>query len=322
MAPNDLVIKVILIISSFFVTFLVMAISTWYLQINLPMIQNTNLGKQLLSSDYIQIPTYNYLKNGTKIEKITKLYKNETLFYADYWRSHWCPYYNDRDFFLSPRINEFLHLARSRGFKVFHLNWKGHEQNLDKNLRSKFKKIVEKTMPDIIKDTWPDNNKNNHKYIPGFQDKCMYPGFERFGKTRCQKPNPSLSVGENDLIAFNFKSIATIAHYYHAKTVILTGIHTNLCIRSAAMYLALLNISVGYIDDLLDAGFYYPTQKDHLQSHSEMNRVTLKFAETHHGWGAISQDVMRELFKLVPTTSEPHWVMYPEAANQFRRFYQ
>lgn len=274
------------------------------------------------SSDYLALRVYNYQANGSKTFKDVKLYKNETLFYVDYWRSHWCSYYNDRDFFLSHRINEFLHLARSRGFRIFHLHWKGHEKKLDSKIRSKYKEIGQKYELPIIRDTWPDNNAGNRKYIPGFQDKCIYPGYERFGKTRCQKQNPSLSVGEDDAIAYNFKSIATVARYYNTKTVILTGIHTNLCIRSAAMYLELINISVGYIDDLLDAGFYYPTQKDHVNSHSKMNSVVLKFSESKYGWGAKSQDLMRELWKLEPTTKEPNWVLYPEAATRFRRFYK
>jgi hypothetical protein len=33
--------------------------------------------------------------------------------------------------FLTPRINETLHVARSRGFRAFHLYWKEHEDQLD-----------------------------------------------------------------------------------------------------------------------------------------------------------------------------------------------
>ncbi|KAK8870746.1 hypothetical protein M9Y10_008633 [Tritrichomonas musculus] len=278
--------------------------------------------QNFIDSDYLPLRVYNFLENGNKTFKNIKLYKNESLFYVDYWRSHWCSYYNDRDFLLSPRINEFLHLARSRGFRIFHLHWKGHEKKLDEKIRSKYKEIGKKYELPIIRDTWPDNTAGNNKYIPGFQDKCMYPGYERFGKTRCQKQNPAISVGEDDAIAYNFKSIATVARYLNAKTVILTGVHTNLCIRSAVMYLALVNISVGYIDDLLDAGFYYPTQKNHVKSHSEMNSVVLKFSEKKYGWGINSQDVMRELWKLQPTNYEPNWVLYPESARSFRRFYK
>ena len=265
---------------------------------------------------------HNYFPNGTKIFKNIVLNKSETLFYVDYWRSHWCPYYNDRDIFLSHRINELLHLARSRGYKILHLHWKGHEKKIDEPLRSKFRNIENQNMPEIIEKTWVDNSKGNSKYIPGFQDKCIYPNFSNFHKIRCQKPNPAISFGENDIIAYNFKSVASIANYLKIKTVILTGVHTNLCIRSVAMYLALVNISVGYIDDLLDAGFYYPTQKIHLKSHSEMNRVSLKFSETFHGWGIHNFDIMKTLLKQKSIITEPKWIMYPEQSEFFRRFYK
>jgi hypothetical protein len=247
---------------------------------------------------------------------------NDTLFYVDAWRAHWCPYYNDRAFYLTPRINEVLHLARSRGFQTFHLHWKPHEADLDATLRATAKQNADTGETQIIRDTWTDNGVNNSRYIPGFEDRCMYPKYERFGPTRDQKPHPTISVAESDYVAFNFKSIANIANFLKARTVILMGMHTNLCIRSAAMYLALVNISVGYVDDLLDAGFYYPGQKKHgVTSHAKMNRVTYDYAITIHGWGIAGFDLMRALRKMPAVAKEPKWVMYEGEAAPFRRYY-
>jgi hypothetical protein len=83
----------------------------------------------------------------------------------------------------------------------------------------------------IIPDTWTDNTKNNSRYIPGFEDRCVLPGYEPFEPTGCQKPHPTIAVAHEDFIAFNFKSIAKIANCLNAMTTVLMGMHTNLCIE-------------------------------------------------------------------------------------------
>jgi hypothetical protein len=276
----------------------------------------------VLPQENLTLEVFRRLEDFRIVKSRVTLDPTDTLFYVDAWRSHWCTYYNDRAFYLTPRVNEVLHLARSRGFRAFHLHWKAHERDLDRNLRSEAKRRAQIGETPIINETWTDNSKNNSRYIPGFEDRCMLPGYERFGKTRDQKPHPTISVGSEDVIAFNFKSIANVAHYLNVSTVVLMGMHTNLCIRSAAMYLALVNISVGYVDSLLDAGYYFPGQRRHgVNSHSKMNDITFNYSITYHGWGINGFHLMAALSKLPSVAREPQWVMYPEAALRFKRFY-
>jgi hypothetical protein len=99
--------------------------------------------------------------------------------------------------------------------------------------------------------------------------------------------------------------------------------HTNLCIRSVAIYLSWVNISVGYIDGLLDSSYYYPGQKARgCPNHTRNNELTYNYALTYNGWGVHVYDVMRELLKLSPVTREPSWLMYPEMATAFRKYYR
>jgi hypothetical protein len=269
------------------------------------------------------LDVFRYAENQNRTDAILQLGPRDTLFYVDAWRSHWCPYYNDRAVFLVPRVNEILHLARSRGFPAFHLHWKGHEKSIDRDLRKLAKNRSQWGETPIIRDNWVDNNANNSRYIPGFQDKCIFPGYERFGPVRCQKPNPGISVATDDLIAFNFKSIANIANFLNATTIILMGMHTNLCIRSAAMYLARVNISVVYVDGFLDSSYYFPGQVHHdCANHTTNNAITFQYATTYHGWGARGYELMRALLAMPPIAEEPTWLMYAEAAAPFRRYYR
>jgi nicotinamidase-related amidase len=309
MRPFDLLLILSVFLISSAATWLTLSVSPLFLSSG----QRQSLRLEVVNRDFVS--------NLIGRRRLT-LSTNDTLFYVDAWRAHWCPYYNDRAFYLTPRINEILHLARSRGFRTFHLHWKPHEADLDAKLRATAKQNADGGETQIIRDTWTDNGLNNSRYIPGFEDRCMYPKYERFGPTRDQKPNPTISVADSDYVAFNFKSIANIANFLNIKTVILMGMHTNLCIRSAAMYLALVNISVGYVDGLLDAGFYYPGQKKHgVASHSKMNRVTYDYAITIHGWGISGFNLMRALKKMPAVAKEPTWAMYAGEAAPFRRYY-
>jgi hypothetical protein len=271
----------------------------------------------------LPLNVFRHSEDNKRTNATLRLHPHDTLFYVDAWRSHWCPYYNDRAVFLTPRINELLHLARSRGFRAFHLHWKGHEKKIDERLRKLAKSQGQNGETEIIRETWADNNVNNSRYIPGFKDKCLYPGYERFGPVRCQKPNPAIAVSTTDLVALNFKSIANIANFLNVSTVLLMGMHTNLCIRSAAMYLALVNISVVYVDDFLDSSYYFPGQVwENCGNHTTNNEITFKYAITYHGWGASGYDLVRSLLALPPSAAEPEWLMYPERADAFKRFYR
>ena len=260
-------------------------------------------------------------KNNSFVEKTIKLNSEKTIFYTDAWRSHWCPYYNDRERFLTPRINEFEHLLRSRGFRVMHLNWKGDESNNDKSMRNYFRKIAENGMTDLIKELYPDPMKEAQNYNPDFADECIYKGYTRFGPTRNQRPNYALSLGENDIIAQNFKSVAAECLAMNIKTVVLLGMHTNLCIYNAAKLLSSSGISLGFVTDLLDAGYFYPKQRRTVPTHTEQNEICNGYIGKKFGWQAMSYDIYESLLSIPPTTKEPKWILFPNTARSFRHFY-
>lgn len=261
-------------------------------------------------------------ENNTKINYNIELDPKTTLFYDDAWRSHWCTYYNDREFFLTPRINEIEHLARSRKFNILHLNWKGDEENRDSDIRQKGRNLAKDGMLPIIQDSYPDNQKNNSKYIKGFADKCLYKEFNRKSPTRSQRPNPSISVANTDFVASNFKHVAAISRALGAKTVIIMGMHTNLCILSATLYLELANISIGYVDGLLDSGFYYNGQKKYIKTHSENNMKCNKWMASNHGWMIRDFDLLRALHSYSPNTNEPSFTLFSDQAHYFHRYYK
>jgi hypothetical protein len=47
--------------------------------------------------------------------------------------------------------------------------------------------------------------------IPGFKDKCIFPGYERNTDPDCRRPHPGISVAESDVVALNFKAVASVS---------------------------------------------------------------------------------------------------------------
>jgi hypothetical protein len=215
-----------------------------------------------------------------------------------------------------------LHLARSRGFRTFHLHWNGHEDNIDSELRNIMKRRTSLHKPAAMQGKHANNTINNSRYLPGFEDKCTFPGYERYSNLEGKRPNPEIAVAEHDFVGLSFRSIAIVADFLNISTVVLMGMHTNMCIRSVAMYLQMVNVSAVYVDGLLDSAYYHQGQVEHgSASHTANNDVTFQYATTYHGWGTRVYELMRSLMTMRPIAKEPKWVMYPDAARQFRRYY-
>jgi len=266
----------------------------------------------------ITVSVLRYDKNGRVVFDDLRINSKNTVFYVDSWKSHWCPYYNDREFFFAPRINEMLHIARSRGFTVLHLNWKGLKNSTYEMIREKSRKIEEKGMTKEIQNNYPWSGELHQDYIPGFKDKCIYSEYQRYGKMRDQRPNPSVSISSGDLVAKSFKSMAAIISGRGFRNVIFFGFHSNLCLLSATLYLRYANITVVHVEDLVDAAYFYPTQKRGIPSHSKMNIVCNKYFSEKYGVTIKSYDLARELLKQKPITIPPKWLFWDDL---FRRYY-
>ena len=203
-----------------------------------------------------------------------------------------------------------------------HLNWKGDESNQDSKLRKQGRDLASKGMTESIQNTYPDNNAEVSNYIPGFIDSCIYPNFTRFGTTRITRPHYDLSLSKYDYVAQNFKNVAAEVRYLKFQNIIMLGMHTNLCIYNVAALVSTTNISIGFVDGLLDAGYYYPGQKKKINTHSKQNAACTRFISKKFGWTVNVYDLIRELKNMDPITSEPPWILYPEKAHFFHRLYK
>jgi nicotinamidase-related amidase len=255
------------------------------------------------------------------IEEEVTLERRNSLFYVDAWRAHWCPYYNERVDYLFPRINEVLHLARSRGFPVLHLHWTAHESGNESQIRLQSKNLI-KTAQRIVTKTIKFVKQEDTNWELGFDDNCTYTAFHWRSKTRDTRPNPQISVADTDYIGFDFKSVANIASALNITQIVFLGIHTNMCIRWVSMYSSVLGIKSVFVRGLLDSAYLYQRQREKgITDHSTMNKVVYTWFAKTYGRFVESYDLLWSLMDAPRKIYEVKWVLNPERAEPFARFY-
>jgi hypothetical protein len=214
-----------------------------------------------------------------------------------------------------------LHLARSRGFPVVHLHWTAHESNKESDVRLRSKILSEKSRKIITKTIQLKKGNDGNRKL-GFSDRCLYDGYDKHNKIRDTRPNPDISVADTDYIGFDFQSIAHIACALNMKRVIFLGIHTNMCIQWVSIYCSWLGIESVFVQGLLDSAYWYPLQKwKGIESHSAMNEVVYEWFAKEHGLLVRSYDLLQSLMNAPCRFCEVKWVLNPECALPFMRFY-
>lgn len=176
---------------------------------------------------------------------------SETVIYVDMWRSHWCTYYNDREFYFTPRINEILQMFRQISVPVVQISMSVDAFNGNTIQRKEGKKVVEKGALDVLERYNAQAMRYHKDYIPGFVDTCVYKDQERFGKYRDNRFSKVIAVAEDDYFVQNFKESAESFVGLGAKHVIVLGQHTNMCLMAVFLYCQQVGLDLIIVRDLV-----------------------------------------------------------------------
>ena len=132
---------------------------------------------------------------------------SETVVYIDMWRSHWCTYYNDREFFFTPRINELAQRLRAVGVPVVHISMGADAYTGRTRQRKAGRHAVKLGNLSVLENYHAQAGRYHKDYIPGFQDTCVYRDQTRFGRYRDNHLTKSIAVASDDLFVQNFKDL-------------------------------------------------------------------------------------------------------------------
>ena len=269
------------------------------------------------SSDEITINTEKINEFGVyHVKRSIKL--SETVVYVDMWRSHWCTYYNDREFFFTPRINEICQRFREFGVPVVQISMTVDMFNGNSEQRRAGIQAVSKGNLSILEKFNAQAMKYHKDYIPGFVDSCVYPDQERFGKYRDNRFTKQIAVASSDYFVQNFKESAMSFVGLGAKHVIVLGQHTNMCLMAVFLYCREVGLDLIIVKDLVDSCWLYKYQKNHVKNHTAGNKAVNDYFEKELGSSVISYDLIASLKNCKQKKIKPTYTMFNNVAYMFQ----
>jgi hypothetical protein len=158
----------------------------------------------------------------------------------------------------------------------------------------------------------------HHEYIPGFVDTCVYSEQERFGKYRDNHFSKVIALADSDYFVQNFKESAMAFVGLGAKTVIVLGQHTNMCLMAVFLYCREVGLDLVIVRDLVDSAWLYDFQKAHCKTHSEGNVAVNNYFDEKFGSSILSYDLIRTLKKLKIPKIRPVYSMFTNVAIMFK----
>lgn len=244
----------------------------------------------------------------------------ETVAYYDMWRSHWCTYYNDREYFFTPRINEILQMLRQ--FKVpvvtISMSIDAYQPNCIQRKRGKV--VVAKGALPILENYHEQKERYHKDYIPGFKDTCVYKDQERFGKYRNNRITKAIAVTDEDYFVQNFKESAEAFVGLGAKTVLIFGQHSNMCLMAVFLYCSQVGLDLIIVNDLVDGCWLYEYQYKHAKNHTAGNIATNNYIDQFFGCSIISYDLISALRRLKAKRVKPEYTSFTSTAYMFKYF--
>lgn len=259
------------------------------------------LNDHVLESDYPLITKYQRfitipsLLNGTK--KLISIDIHSLVAYVDIWRGHWCPYYNDRNFYIAPRVNELLQIIRTIGIPASHLSFTAESAMMNTRQRKRAKKVIRGGNITKLDNYEPKPNMSYPKYIPGFVDKCNH-NMSRFNIYRDHGFSRDILLADDDYYVASFKEAVMLFWGLGAKYVLIFGEHTNMCLMHVIMYCQEVGITPVIVRDLVDSAWVYEYQKQTIPSHSLANNAVNTFLQDNQVPLIHSYDLIRTLNEL------------------------
>ena len=242
---------------------------------------------------------------------------HKSVFYTDLWRGHWCPYYNDRNIFMAPRINEILQHSRRFNTPAVFISFAAEASMKHLQQRKIAKLAIRSGNISVIRQFKPQPNLTYDQYNPGFIDSCNYQIKSKFSNYLDYDFHRQILIAKEDLFVSSFEEAAMLFKGYNAKYVFILGEHTNMCLMHVIMYCKQIGILPIVVDDLSDCGWVYNIQHRTLETHSKANEAVLNYLQTNNVPIINSYDL---LFKLKSLKGDSHKSHYERNINTAFRF--
>jgi hypothetical protein len=253
--------------------------------------------------------------NGRTINLTFDLHR--TVMYADIWRGHWCPYYNDRNFFIAGRINEVLQKSRRFSVPTAFISFAAEASMHSEKQRKNAKLAIKAGNSSVIRNFKPSPSKSYHLYNPGFVDECIYKTKGKFGQYLDYNFHRQILISNDDFFVASFEEAAMLFVGLSSKQVIVIGEHSNMCLMHVLLYCEEIGITPIIVRDLTDSAYIYENQKETHSTHTSANKAVIEYIESKN-WPTIkSFDLLYALKKLKGASHRPVYTRNTYTAYKF-----
>jgi nicotinamidase-related amidase len=231
---------------------------------------------------------------GPAIEKTVQQWNpHETaIIICDMWNQHWCKGATSRVAELAPRLNQLIVVARQQGMLIVHapsdcMAYYKDSPGRKLALRYDSKKyeaiISEENLPSEKGAVWPIDQSDG-----GCDD-----------SVRCKEASPwrkeidALEIKDGDAISDNGAEVAALFEAKGIKNVILTGVHTNMCVIGRTFGLrnmVRLGKNVVLMRDMTDA--MYNSRMAPFVQHLAGRDLVIDYIETYVCPTMLSTDII------------------------------
>ncbi|MDR2466793.1 MAG: isochorismatase family protein [Prevotellaceae bacterium] len=167
--------------------------------------------------------------------RIEKWNPNETaIIICDMWDKHWCRDATARVAEFAPRLNDVLEIARAKGVKIVHapsgcMGFYKDYPGRKEARKHDDPKVV--TRAGLVAGKWPDklpSEKNAKWPVDQSDEGCENKDCKPAGVWKRQIE--TITVRDEDLISDSGTEVAGYFRKKGIKNVVLTGVHTNMCV--------------------------------------------------------------------------------------------
>ncbi|MDR2472629.1 MAG: isochorismatase family protein, partial [Tannerella sp.] len=147
---------------------------------------------------------------------------------CDMWDKHWCDGATARVAEMAPQLNEVLNIARAKGVKIVHAPSDCIDYYKDFKGRKEAAKYLDKKLAALAAGNKLPSEEGAVWPVDQSDEGCEEPDCKPHRAWK--KQIDALEVADNDLISDNGAEIGSYFKKKGIKNVILTGVHTNMCV--------------------------------------------------------------------------------------------
>ena len=215
------------------------------------------------------------------------------LLLCDVWDKHWCRGANERLAKILPRMNEVVKAARAMGVTIIHAPSETMAFYEDTPARRRMKDSPPATLPEPAKRDAPPLPVDAGDQGSDTGETKPYKAWTR--------QHPAIEIDQaKDGISDKGDEIWNFMHDRGLKTLIVMGVHTNMCILNRPFAIKAMvqrGVDVALVRDLTDT-MYNPARPPYV-SHEEGTRLVVEYIEKFWCPTVLSDDLLK------PAPAEP-----------------